>query len=278
MLYVRKQPRIFIFFNFEKTNAGDPTSIPLGPGPAPAQSLGRPVSSPYVSQKSFTPLSSPFTCWDRVSRRGCVQRRREDGAAAQRWRGCIGRREKGWRDCDEEAAQLRRAARGGTTQLLGGRAARLLGSWARQRGRPPLHLGLRRPRVLASSPTTRFSTTPSHQYQCTTIAPPLSIAAIALRRGHRAFTTMTTKAPHPPGSCAGQELHQVPFLHLICFTLLNIWMLMSHAHHLFVKMLIESVALDYLQYLQWLDSVHCNVLHNWNFFCSHGISKYESKL
>ncbi|KXG32836.1 uncharacterized protein LOC110433455 isoform X1 [Sorghum bicolor] len=48
-----------------------------------------------------------------------------------------------------------------------------------------------------SSPTTRFSTTPSHQYQCTTTAPPLSIAATARHRGHRAFTAMTTKAPHP---------------------------------------------------------------------------------
>jgi len=58
-----------------------PASIPLGCGPAPAREM---KDDPYPprSKKSFAPLSSPFTRCDRVSRRGCVRRRREDGAAA----------------------------------------------------------------------------------------------------------------------------------------------------------------------------------------------------
>jgi len=94
-----------------------------------------------------------------------------------RRRGCVGRR-----GCDEEAARLRQAARGGTARLRGGGAARLLGSLACRRGGPPLHPGVRRPRVLTSSPTRRFSTAPSHHPISTTTAPPLSIAATALRR------------------------------------------------------------------------------------------------
>jgi len=121
---------------------------PLGPGPAREGRRGPsripPVFSPYpphICRKNLRPvmLSSPFTCCDRVQRRGCVRRRREDGAAAGRRRGCVGWRGKGRRGCDEEAA------RGRTARLRGGGAARLLGSRARRRGGPPLHPGLRRP-------------------------------------------------------------------------------------------------------------------------------------
>ena len=101
---------IQFFFNFEKTNDG--------PGPAPAREIkDDPYPHRMCRKKSFAPLSSPFTCCDRVSRHGCADvavrmarlhgggvaasggARRDGATATRRQHSYVGRRGEGWRSC-----------------------------------------------------------------------------------------------------------------------------------------------------------------------------------